>query len=180
MSISVRIFLLWFAIVAVSTTVVFVLIDKYSSPEIEISILQNIPVTVFVDGEVHSPGVVTLTANARLNDVIIAAGGLTTNADVSGLNLAARIGDGETIHIPSIVSASPVTNHESADGLVNINTASAIEMDQLPGIGEVLAARIVEFREQFGPFTTVDQLIEVEGISQNTIEELRPLVTIGG
>jgi competence protein ComEA len=180
LNVSVRIFLISFVIVAVSTTVAFVLIDKYKSPEIDISVLQNVPVTVSVDGEVTTPGVFTLVTNARLNDAITAAGGLTPNADVSGLNLATRIGDGETIHIPSIINASPTTNSATTDGLVNINTASAIELDQLPGIGEVLAARIVEFRERFGPFTSVDQLIDVDGISQSTLEELRPLVTISG
>lgn len=161
-------------------TVAFVLIDKYKSPQIDVSVLQSVPVTVSVEGEVNSPGVFTLVANARLNDAITAAGGLTADADVSGLNLATRIGDGETIHIPSVINASPVTTNPTGGGLVDINTASAIELDQLPGIGEVLAARIVEFRERFGPFTSVDQLIDVEGISESTLEELRPLITIGG
>jgi competence protein ComEA len=180
LSISVRIFLISFVIAAVFMTVAFVLIDKYKSPQIDVSILQNLSVTVSVEGEVNSPGVYTLVANARLNDALIAAGGLTPSADVSGLNLAFRISDGETIHIPSMTIASPANTNANPDGLVNINTASAIELDQLPGIGEVLAARIVEFRERFGPFTSVDQLIDVEGISESTVEELRPLVTVGG
>ena len=154
--------------------------DRLRSPDIDISVVRDLQITVAVDGEVTNPGVYTLVASARLNDLIIAAGGFGPEANVSGLNLAARIGDGETIHIPSLVSATPVSGNSAESSLININTATVDELDELPGIGEVLASRIVEYRELFGAFSSVDQLIEVEGISQSTIDELRPLVTTGG
>ena len=173
-------FLLWFAIVAVSVTVAFVFLDQRKGHDLEISIIQDQPVTFSMVGEVNKPGVYTLEANPRLNDAISAAGGLTALADISALNLAARVGDGETIHIPSIALATPAGNDLADGALININTASVVDLVELPGIGEVLATRIVEYREQFGPFTSVDHLSEVEGISPNMVEELRPLVTVSG
>lgn len=166
------------AIVAAVAILSFALLqDSFLGPEIEITGLQEMPIITGIEGEVVNPGVYTLPSNARLADLVDAAGGLTRNADVTSLNLAARIGDGETIRIPSLATASPEV---SGNELININTASAAELDELPGIGEVLAARIIEHRELFGPFASIDQLIEIEGINQSTIDELRPLVTVGG
>lgn len=173
---NVRTFAISAVVFAVAIVSLALLQDRFQGPDIEITGLQDLQIVVAIEGEVANPGVYTMASNARLNDLVIAAGGLRSDADVSSLNLASRIGDGETIRIPSLVIASPV---ESDDELININTASAGELDELPGIGEVLAARIVEHRELFGSFTSIDQLIEVEGISQSTIDDLRPLVTTG-
>lgn len=164
-------------------TVGVVASDWRGGPDVEIAVLQNARITVSIDGAVASPGVVDVAANARLNDAITEAGGLTADADVAGFNLAARVGDGEHIIIPSTESGdlpNPVASPAVSPLLIDINTASAAELDQLPGIGEVLAARIIEYRERHGRFTSIDQLIEVEGISGSTIDELRDLVTVGG
>ncbi|MEJ7837393.1 MAG: ComEA family DNA-binding protein [Thermomicrobiales bacterium] len=170
-----------FACLATLAVFAFVLLrDRFQPIEIEIQGVDDRPIIVAIDGEVSVPGIYELPVNARLNDLVNAAGGLTPNADVGSLNLAARIGDGETIRISSRLLATPQDENLDAGPLININTANAAELDELPGIGEVLAARIIEHREQFGPFASVDQLLEVEGISESTVEELRPLVTTGG
>jgi competence protein ComEA len=156
-----------------------VFLDWRGGADITVSRIPEGPIAVSVDGSVATPGVFALPANARLNDAIVAAGGLTSDADLAGLNLAARVGDGEQIVVPS-TSRAGLTASPASSGLIDINVASAAELDQLPGIGEVLANRIVAYRQLHGRFTSVDQLIEVDGISRNTVEELRDLVTVGG
>lgn len=135
-------------------------------------------IKVSVSGAVRSPGVVDVPAGSRLLEVVDAAGGFTDDAATDGLNLAARIGDGEQVEIPRIGEPTAVALAPRQDGLINLNTASVAELDELPGIGEVLAGRIVERRETVGPFTSVDQLTEIEGISPRLVEEIRPFVTV--
>jgi competence protein ComEA len=175
-----RVFTVCAVVAAIAGVIVAVWLDSWSGAGIDVRVIRDEPIVVAIDGAVATPGVYTLPVNARFNDVILAAGGFTADADVSSLNMAARIGDGETIHIPAQTPTRPGATASAAVYQVNINSASAAELDQLPGIGEVLAARIVAWREQFGPFTTIDQLAEVEGISENLVDELRPLVTVDG
>lgn len=157
-------------------------------------------IVVDVRGAVASPGVVRLPAAARVADALAASGGLSDDADVSRLNLAARLADGQRLVIPSLATAAAMpptppptrataspetapisgTSTAVATRLVNINTATAAELEALPGIGQVLAGRIVAYRDANGPFRGVDQLTEVEGISPKLVERLRPLVTVGG
>ena len=149
--------------------------------------IEVVPVTpgtivVQIDGAVASPGLVTLSVGSRLADGIDAAGGLTEDADVTRLNMAARLGDGDQVSIPTVqhtpAGGSPEPVGESG-GLVNINTAGLGDLVQLPGIGPVIAQRIIDFREFYGPFTSIDQLEEVTGISPDMVDILRPLVTVG-
>jgi competence protein ComEA len=159
-----------------------ILLDWQASPEIDIRFDPAVPIAVYIAGSVATPGTYALPANARVNDAIVAAGGLLQNADTAAINPAARIGDGEQIVIPALAGttgSTPVAGNP-AGGLVNLNTASAAELDTLPGIGPVLAGRIIEYRELHGRFSTIDQLLEVDGISRSTVEELRDLVTTGG
>ena len=148
-------------------------------------------IVVAIDGAVATPGVVSLTSGARLVDAIDAAGGLLDTADTTGLNLAGRVGDGERITIPTASVSSgaatptngstpPSTSAIDTAGMVNINTAGVPELDQLPGIGSVIAQRIIDFRDIHGPFESVDQLVEVEGISQAMVDRFRHMVTVGG
>jgi competence protein ComEA len=159
-----------------------ILLDWRASPDIDVRFDPAMPIAVHIAGSVATPGTYMLPANARLNDAIVAAGGLRENADTAAINPAARIGDGERILIPALAGSSDSASmaDKPASGLVNINTATTAELDTLPGIGPVLAGRIIEYRELHGRFSTIDQLLEVEGISRSTVDGLRDLVTTGG
>ena len=164
-------------------------LDERSAPPILIEdAAANWPVVVDMRGAVRRPGVYELPPGARVEDAIAAAGGLAPDADLSVINLARRLRDGEVIAIAAqfsasgadSASASPAASVATADSLasrVNINLASASELEDLPGIGGVLAARIIAFRDEQGPFRSVDDLIHVQGISKRTIDALRDYVT---
>ena len=141
------------------------------------------PIIVDVAGAVRHPGVYDFVAGERVIDAIERAGGALSKADLSLLNLAAPLTDGTQILVPKTGPPAPTGTGSTpvggaATGLVNVNTASAEELEALPGIGEVLAATIIDYRTENGPFTSVDQLDDVSGIGPATLEELRDLVTI--
>lgn len=145
-----------------------------------------VSVVVEIRGEVLEPGLYTLPEDGRVGQLIEAAGGVTAQADLGRVNLARRLTDGEQVVIPARATApppgSPVAGTETvreSSGLVNVNTASAAELETLPGIGEVLAGRIVAHRESKGPFLRVEDLTNVEGVSEGLLEELRDLITVG-
>ncbi|MGH2641599.1 MAG: helix-hairpin-helix domain-containing protein [Actinomycetota bacterium] len=141
-------------------------------------------VTLIVDvaGEVKQPGVYEFTEGDRVIDAIERAGGPMPKADLSLLNLAAPLTDGTQILVPKTGPPGTIPSGAGTDGtaggLLNINTASATELETLSGIGEVLAATIIEYRDQNGPFTTVDELMDVSGIGPATLEEIRDQVTV--
>ena len=140
---------------------------------------------VSVVGPVVRPGLVTLPTGARVADAVEAAGGLLPDADPASVNLAAPLSDGEqiTVGLPG-VAAPPVGAGAAAGaaggapGRLHLNTATAAELDGLPGIGPVLAQRIVDHRSRHGPFTAVDQLDDVPGIGPATAAELAELVAV--
>jgi len=167
-------------VVAVVVVGASILIDRHSAPGIEIVHHQPVAPKVHISGAVATPGAYSLPANARLADAIAAGGGLSASADPSGINLAARVGDGERIVIPAIEESDPSAADatRTGPGMININTATAGELELLPGIGPVLAGRIVDDRESNGPFLAVDGLTRVDGISASTVDEVRDLVTI--
>ena len=135
-------------------------------------------VVVAVAGEVRSPGLVRLPAGARVDDAVRAAGGLVAGADVGLLNLARRLVDGEQVLVgvdpPPGAAAAPA----AAGGLLDLNTATAADLDALPGIGPVLAQRIVDWRTENGRFASVDQLREVTGIGEAKYRDLEAKVTV--
>jgi len=141
---------------------------------------------VHVAGWVRRPGVYELHEGDRVIDAIERAGGPKKGAELSGLNLAALLVDAQQVLVPrsAPAGADPAAvptggvPGTTGTGLINVNTATADELETLPGIGEVLAATIITYREDNGPFTTVDQLIEVSGIGEVTLEEIRELVTV--
>jgi competence protein ComEA len=165
--------------------------DERSAPPIVIEdAAATLPVVVEMRGEIEAPGVYELAPGARLQDALAAAGGLTDEADLSTVNLARRLRDGELIVILALpVSGSTPTlplpdagdaaEVEESRARININTATAEELEALPGVGEVIATRIVAYREQNGPFRSVDDLIHVEGIADRAIDDMRELVTTG-
>jgi competence protein ComEA len=141
------------------------------------------PIIVDVAGAVRRPGVYEFAEGERVIDAIERAGGALPKADLSLLNLAAPITDGTQILVPktgpaapSGVSPAPVGG--TASGLININTATATDLEALSGIGEVLAATIVEYRTTNGPFTAVDDLLDVSGIGPATLDEIRDQITV--
>jgi competence protein ComEA len=136
---------------------------------------------VSVVGLVARPGLVTLASGARVAEAVEAAGGLLPGTDPATVNLAAVVSDGEQISVgvPAVVDGSGAAPGGAASaGRVNLNTAGAADLDALPGIGPVLAQRIVEHRTRHGPFRTVDQLDDVPGIGPAIAAELAELVTL--
>lgn len=142
-------------------------------------------VVVHVAGAVATPGVQRLPAGARVTDAVDAAGGPAADADLGRVNLAARLEDGQQIYVPRLgeqppAAGAPSTGPGSAasSGPVDINRASVAELDALPGIGPTIAQAIVDHRTTHGRFASVDDLLEVRGIGEAKLEELRPLVTV--
>jgi competence protein ComEA len=165
--------------------------DELSAPPIVIEdAAATLPVVVEIRGAIEAPGVYELAPGARLQDGIAAAGGLTEEADLSTMNLARRLRDGELIVVlarPVPGSTPTLPQPDAGDAAkavesqtrININTATAEELEALPEVGEVIAGRIVAYREQNGPFRSVDDLIHVEGIADRAIDDMRELVTTG-
>lgn len=149
-------------------------------------------VIVDVEGAVMQPGVHELEAGSRVGDAITAAGGYAANADIeaagTGLNLASKLSDGQQIHVPAlgeVIAATPAAGggpggagqSPGSGGLIDINHASAEELDTLPGIGPVTAAKIIDARTQ-APFATVEELQTRGVVGQSTFDKLRDLITV--
>ncbi|WP_338404034.1 helix-hairpin-helix domain-containing protein [Cellulosimicrobium arenosum] len=144
-------------------------------------------VVVHVVGQVASPGLVAVPEGARVADAIDAAGGAGPEADLAALNLARPVSDGEQIVVPrpgETVVAAPATGGGSdgappgADPVVDLNTADAAALEALPGVGPVLAGRIVQWRTDNGPFTAVEELGEVSGIGPAVLADVRDRVRV--
>ncbi len=137
------------------------------------------PLVVSVIGQVYRPGLVTVTDGARVADAITAAGGALPDADLSTVNLARLVVDGEQIAVGVPGSSLPGdADPSSSEGLVDLNTATLADLETLPGIGPVLAQRIIDFRGDTGGFTAVEQLREVSGIGPTVYEDIVDLVMV--
>lgn len=143
-------------------------------------------VTVDVAGKVRRPGIVVLDKGARVTDALSAAGGARRGVDVTSLNLARVLVDGEQIVVGAAPGAAPAPAPAAGGALVpgatgplvNLNLASQSELEGLPQVGPVTAQSIIAWREQRGGFTSVDELLEVDGIGEKTLERLAPHVTV--
>lgn len=153
------------------------------------------PLVVSVVGLVGRSGLVTLTPGARVADALDSAGGVLEGGDRDGLNLARKVSDGEQILVgsapgpdgprgprsdiigPGEPAAGPA-DPAAGGGLVDLNTADAAALESLPGVGPVTASSILAWRSAHGSFSSVDQLVEIDGIGPATLERLRPLVTV--
>ncbi len=139
---------------------------------------------VHVVGQVVRPGIVRLPLGSRVVDAVAAAGGARTGADLAAVNLARLVVDGEQIRVPKpgepfVVGGSPGAGGTSASAArVSLNSADLASLDTLPGVGPVLAQRIVDWRAEHGRFTSVDELGEVSGIGEKLLAQLRPKVTL--
>jgi competence protein ComEA len=142
------------------------------------------PLEIYVTGAVVQPeSRHSLPQGARVEDAIAAAGGITEDANLTGVNLAQLLRDGDQVHVPSTVSAeAPSVDAEvptpNAPRLLNINTATQAELETLPRIGPSTAQAIIEYRDANGPFVTIDDLVEVPGIGPATLENLRELISV--
>jgi len=148
------------------------------------------PIKVYVVGAVKNPGVYSLPRHSRVDDAVKAAGGLDPTADETAINLAAQVSDGVKIIIPSIrnnppdsgtIAPSPETVEQqpSIENPININTASLEQLDLLPGIGTTRAGDIIKYRNNNGPFTSIEAIQKVPGIGQTTFDEIKDLITVG-
>lgn len=144
-------------------------------------------VTVDIAGGVNSPGVYSLPANSRVIDAITAAGNARVGTDLSDINLARVIKDGEQIYVDPVVASSNTssTSHSGVSsrikkriGPININRATAAELEALPGIGPVLAHRILTYRKVNGPFTAIEDLQKVSGIGASKFADCKSKVRV--
>ena len=138
---------------------------------------------VHVVGEVRRPGLYRLRDGARIADAVRRAGGARRGADLAGLNLAAPLVDGIQVLVPARAPAgapppaSLPSGSDAPSGPVSLSSATAEELDELPGVGPITAQKIVDYRAEHGPFGSVDDLDAVPGIGPTRIEQLRGLVT---
>lgn len=148
-------------------------------------------VYVDVDGAVASPGVYRLKVGSRVSQAIDAAGGLTAEADVTGLNRASKVTDGQKVYVPTVGeqqtalaaggaegSTAAVSGAGASSGLVNINTASAAELQTLSGIGPSMAQSIIDERTKNGAFASVDDLMRVSGIGEKKLAKIKDCICV--
>lgn len=144
------------------------------------------PFIIHIDGQVNKPGLYTLPPNSRIQDAVIAAGGLTQEAELSQINLAAKIIDGGKIYFPAMnetesFQLTPELRNPSSlptNLLININTATQAELEKLPGIGPTKAAQIISYRETNGAFLTIEDIKKVSGIGDATFETIQNYITV--
>jgi competence protein ComEA len=125
---------------------------------------------------VRRPGLYTLAAGTRVDDALAAAGGATPRADVTAVNLAAPLADGEQVVVP-VRGAAGAAGGGAGSAIVDLNSATAEQLDSLPGIGPSTAAKIVAYRQQHGAFHSLAELDAVSGIGPSKLAELKGLVT---
>jgi competence protein ComEA len=135
-------------------------------------------ITVHVAGLVIRPGLVELPEGSRVADAVAAAGGLLPGARADLINLAATVADGQQIVVPGPDGHLPATAAEAPDGKIHLNLATAAELDALPGVGPVIAERIVSYRQEHGPFQSVEDLLDVPGIGEAKLGDLRDRVQV--
>jgi competence protein ComEA len=136
---------------------------------------------VDVAGAVRRPGLYRLPSGSRIADAVARAGGMSRQAAAASVNLAAPLADGEQVLVPSLAGGAAgvatAAGAASPSAPVDLNSATVEQLDALPGIGPVTAQKIVDYRTEHGPFTSVDDLDAIPGIGPARIENLRGLVT---
>ncbi|WLD92148.1 helix-hairpin-helix domain-containing protein [Alkalihalobacillus sp. AL-G] len=136
---------------------------------------------VDVKGAVRSPDVYQITNGKRINDVILMAGGFTEDANPNGINLAKLLEDEMVVYVPEIGESgeNPAFSQiQEEGGRVNINKADATELQEIPGIGPTKAGAIIRYREEHGPFQSIEDLTNVPGIGEKTLEQMKEKITI--
>ena len=143
-------------------------------------------IVIDISGEVNSPGVYTLPHGSRILDAIEAAGGLTDNCDINYINRAELLYDEMKIYIPSYDDINNNTvpsglfrdsTNKTSDNLININTANSEELQKIPGIGPSTAGKIIDYRNMNGKFSSIEELINISGIGNKTLERMKGYIT---
>jgi len=141
---------------------------------------------VYISGAVKEPDVYLLPSGSIVKDALAAAGGPTDEADLDRVNLAMELCDQQQVHVPRRGETAPVAappgdagpGGTSAGGPININTATVEQLDALPGVGPAIAGRIVDYREAYGAFSTIEEIMNVKGIGPATFEEIKERITV--
>ncbi|QEW00145.1 ComEA family DNA-binding protein [Microbacterium caowuchunii] len=172
-------------LVALAVTVAVGMVRSAGAPEVlaanptlETEEVSAADLFVHVSGAVADPGLYRLAAGARVFDAVAAAGGLVEGADAEAVNLARPVTDGEQVRVPLVGETPAAAEGTRADGRVDLNTADAAALDELPRIGPAIAERIIAWREANGGFTSVDDLLAVPGIGEKMLASLRDLVIV--
>jgi len=148
----------------------------------EVNNYESQDIKVYISGEVKSPGVVSVSVNDRLIDAVEKLGGLTSNADLNRVNLAVKIEDGNHYIIPKIGDELNISDYNNSTSLevsntinnkVNINTANENELESLTGIGEATAKKIIDYRNENGKFSRIEDIKNVKGIGENKFEDIK-------
>ena len=149
------------------------------------------PIVVYISGAIQTPDVYQLPPDARVKDLVVAAGGLAENADPDQINLAAHLADGQHVYVPHQGEGTTHINEgegttggtnvaaSGSNALIDINTANAAELESLPGIGESFAQRIIAYRSTNGPFKSIEDLQKVKGIGPTRFAQIAPRITVG-
>ena len=150
-----------------------------------------VPIQVHVAGAVVRPGLYDLPEDSRVMDAVEAAGGFVAEADKNGINLAERLEDAQRLDVPYVAGFIPdeeegfvvitegTPSPLAGEELVDINNASVEELDKLPGIGPTTAQKIIDYRDLFGPFAEIEDIVNVSGIGPATFDEIKDLITVG-
>jgi len=129
---------------------------------------------VHITGAVYYPGFFEVERGSRINDIVQLAGGATYNANLGGINLAEVAFDQQQIHIPMDGEMTP----DGTGRRINLNTANSRELQELPGVGEATAERIIELRQRMGGFNRVEDIMNVQGISAGRFEQMRDMIVV--
>lgn len=181
--------------IIIISIIIYYMTQKIGNDEIVIDNTESIEeeeieekIAIHMTGCVKNPGIIELEDGARIDDAIQLAGGLTEEADLTNVNLAYKVEDGQKIYIPSIhdieekeiiqENQEEIFGEENETGKVNINTAKQTELETLPGIGPTIALRIIEYRKENGEFTDIEELKEIEGIGEAKWEQIKDFVEI--
>ncbi|MBK5252936.1 MAG: helix-hairpin-helix domain-containing protein [Peptostreptococcaceae bacterium] len=153
-----------------------IIVAENKETEIEEEVQTEIYIDI--DGAVKSPGVYKVSSGTRLFSIIEMAGGLNDDADVTTINRAMIINDGDKVIIPKIGEISDGSTTANANGMININIASNSDLEELPGIGPVTAETIVEYREEHDGFKSIEELMNISGIGVVTFNKVKDSITV--
>lgn len=161
-------------------------VDKVNTERLQ-SAPKNVEATIYISGAVVKPGIIAVPAGSRVVDAVERAGGMAPGADVNKINLAQLVKDGMHIHVPSsAVKVSPPVSYSgntsidtiAVAGKTSINRADKTQLDKLPGIGPALAERIIEYRQTNGLFRSIEELRNVQGISDGKYQKIKDQIIL--